>query len=309
MTARARVTVPATSANLGPGYDAFGLALSMHNHLSAEIADDWFVEVTGEGAGWLFTDARNKVAVAMSRAFAECGFPERAACIHCDNEIPTGRGLGSSAAAIVGGMMLANQLCGGVLDRDTILRLAIEMEGHPDNVAAALLGGFTISWCEGDLGSCRSERFEPALGLATVVAVPLQALSTDISRAMLPQTVPHADAAFNAGRAGLLAAAIISGRGDLLSQALSDRLHEQYRVSAMPDFTSIRDVLLTAGVDGVALSGAGPTVIGLVCEESDRAALERARAIVAKASDVEPGSDHSLFAVPIDRVGARSDAE
>ncbi|MDA3936849.1 MAG: homoserine kinase [Actinomycetota bacterium] len=309
MKRRATVAVPATSANLGPGYDSFGLALGMYNDFSAELADEWSVDVSGEGSGWLFTDARNKVAIAMSRVFAECGSPGISAAVHCDNGIPTGRGLGSSAAAIVGGMMLANELCGGELGSEGVLRLAIEMEGHPDNVAAAILGGFTISWCDDTPATCHSERFEPGRGLATVVAVPAKSLSTNSSRELLPDTVPHSDAAFNAGRAGLLSAAIISGRGDLLAHALADRLHESYRSPAMPNFVDVRDALLVAGVDGVALSGAGPTVIGLLTADTDEDALERARSVAQTAGGMAGCSGFAVSALPIDRRGAWSRAE
>ncbi|MDP2401493.1 MAG: homoserine kinase, partial [Actinomycetota bacterium] len=145
------IRVPASAANLGPGYDAFGLALGLYNTFSAQPAEEWHVDVRGEGAGRLATDGHNRVAQAMKRAFREIG-PDapRAARITCDNRIPTARGLGSSAAAIVGGLVLADAMCGSPLGRDRLLELAVELEGHPDNVAAALLGGFTIGWSDED---------------------------------------------------------------------------------------------------------------------------------------------------------------
>ncbi len=295
------IRVPASAANLGPGYDAFGLALGLYNTFRAQPADTWRVEVRGEGEGRFARDGRNQVARAMARAFAEIDGAHAAARVVCDNEIPTSRGLGSSAAAIVGGVVLADALCGGVLGRDRLFGIAAEMEGHPDNVAAALFGGFTIGWSgEGAPGVAA---VSPADGLAAVVVVADESLPTRTSRGLLPRQVPHADAAFNAGRSGLLAAGIALGRGDLIAAGLHDRLHEPYRVSAVPDLAEVARALVEAGALGAVLSGAGPTVIGLVSADDDDAAFEAATRIAGRVGGLDPGR-RTPQALRIDRTGA-----
>ncbi|MDF1542984.1 MAG: homoserine kinase [Anaerosomatales bacterium] len=276
------VTIPATSANLGPGFDSFGLALALHNRFSAELAEEWHVEVAGEGEGLLSSGADNRVARSVARVFAEAGRPGLAASLRCENNIPPGAGLGSSAAAIVGGLILGDALCGSDLDRETLLALATEIEGHPDNVAAALYGGFTVSWALSD-GTPRCMRLEPARGLAAVVVSAHAQLATPDARELLPATVPHADAAFSAGRAGLLVAGIALGDAGALAAGLADRIHEPYRAAAVGDLEAVRSALLAAGATGAALSGAGPTVIGLVAEADDASALAHAVEIAARA--------------------------
>lgn len=301
----AAVLVPATSANLGPGFDSFGLALDLHNRFEAELADDWFVRVGGEGAGRLSTGADNRVAAAMAAAFERAGRPELRAHISCLNLVPTGSGLGSSSAAIVGGLLLGERLAGADFGDDGRLELAAEIEGHPDNVAAALFGGFTVSWV--DEGRTRSARFEPARGLAAVVVPATTELATATARGMLPDAVPHADAAFNVAHAGLLAASIATGRPELLGAALADRLHEPYRAAAVADLQPVVRILRDAGVAGVALSGAGPTVIGLVASDTDEAAHDLAVQVAERTSARmrELGTRHAPQALRIDRVGAR----
>ncbi|MDY0087832.1 MAG: homoserine kinase [Coriobacteriia bacterium] len=299
----ASVSVPATTANLGPGFDSFGLALALRNRFVAELAEVWSVEVIGEGAGVLSAGPDNHVARAMARVFAEAGTPPVAAAIRCENTIPPGAGLGSSAAAVVGGILLGDALCDAGLDAEGVLALATEFEGHPDNAAAALHGGFTMCWND---GAVRCMRVEPAAGLAVVAVGADLPLSTDSSRGLLPAEVPHADAAFSAGRAGLLATGIALGDEAALVAGLADRIHEPYRAAAIPDLEQVRAALLAAGVTGAVLSGAGPTVIGLVCGSNDGEALERARAfahaarpaVLALAGRLEPR------AVGIDRAGA-----
>lgn len=301
----AAVLVPATSANLGPGFDSFGLALDLHNRFEAELAPEWSVQVTGEGADTLAADSSNIVARAMSSTFERVGHPELKASIACVNRVPTGSGLGSSSTAIVGGILLGESLSGVDLGEQQRLELAAELEGHPDNVGAALLGGFTVCWAEHEHARCA--RFEPARGLAAVVVPALGELSTSVARAMLPQAVPHADAAFNVAHAGLLAASIATGRPELLGVALADRLHEPYRASAVADLQAVHDVLRDAGAAGVALSGAGPTVIGLVAGDSDESAHALAEEVAQRA---EPGiralgTRSAPQALRIDRRGAR----
>jgi homoserine kinase len=277
------VRVPASTANLGSGYDAFGLALARHNTVRARLAPEgqWSISVTGEGAGATSTGARNLVAIAMARLFKEVG-EARGAEIACANEIPFGRGLGSSSAAIVGGLVAANELVGCPLVKADLFRLAAEIEGHPDNVAAALFGGFTICWAEE--GTPMVAHVDPPGGIAAVLVVSDEPLSTRRARALLPLDVPHVDAAFDAGRAGLLATGIALGRADLIGPGMNDRLHEQYRAVAVTDLELVREALLEAGADGAALSGAGPSVVGLVAGEDDREALVRAARVAERAA-------------------------
>lgn len=310
MTAAARsagaiVLVPATSANLGPGFDSFGLALQLYNRFEAQIADEWAVEVVGEGEGRLAGGADNLVAQAMSRAFAEAGRPELKARVRCLNVIPTGSGLGSSSAAIVGGLLLGEALAGADFGERRRLELAAKIEGHPDNVAAALLGGFTVCWMEE--GRARCARFEPARGLAAVVVPAVGELATKTARAMLPAAVPHEDAAFNVAHAGLLAASIATGRPDLLGAALADRLHEPYRAAAVADLGMVSRILHESGAAGVALSGAGPTVIGLVAGDTDEAAHALAEEVASRAAArvMQLGTRKPPQALRIDRTGAR----
>lgn len=300
----ASVRVPATSANLGPGFDSFGLALDLHNVFTADLADEWHVTVTGEGAAELASDATNRIAQAMARAFEEAGKPDLRATIDCANVIPLRGGLGSSSAAIVGGLLLGEHLAGADFGEARRIELAAEIEGHPDNVAAALLGGFTVCWQ--DSGAPRCARFEPARGLAAVVVPALSELATEAARALLPPAVLHRDASFNVGHAGLLAAAIVSGRPELLGPALDDRLHEPYRQIAVADLGKVRGILHDAGAAGVALSGAGPTVIGLVAADTDEAAHTLALDVADRATPAvrELGTRRAPQALRIDRTGA-----
>ena len=299
------VLVPGTSANLGPGFDSFGLALDVFNRFEAELADAWHVDVEGEGTGSLRTDGRNRVAQAMARAFAEAGRPQLRAQINCVNRIALGNGLGSSAAAIVGGLMLGEALAEVEIGQQRLLEIATEMEGHPDNAAAALVGGFTVCWNDGVRP--HFARFQPARGLAAVVVVATGELSTTTARRMLPEAVPHADAAFNVAHAGLLAASIATGRPELLGAALEDRLHEMYRASAVTDLQPVYTILRNAGAAGVALSGAGPTVIGLVAGDTDEIAHQLAAEVAQRAAEPvrQLGTRRPPEALRIDRAGAR----
>ncbi|PKQ17119.1 MAG: homoserine kinase [Actinobacteria bacterium HGW-Actinobacteria-7] len=301
----AAVLVPATSANLGPGFDSFGLALDLHNRFEAELAPEWRVVVSGAGAGALATDGTNLAAVAMARAFAEAGHPELRAEIGCVNQVPTGSGLGSSSTAIIAGLLLGQALVGVDFGEQRVLELATEIEGHPDNVAAALVGGFTVCWT--DVGGPRFARFEPARGLAAVVVPAIAELATRVARAMLPDAVPHEDAAFNVAHAGLLAASIAVGRPELLGAALADRLHEPYRAAAVADLREVHDILRDSGAAGVALSGAGPTVIGLVAGDTDELAHALAQQVADRAAERirALGTRRAPQALRVDRTGAR----
>ncbi|MHB8761348.1 MAG: homoserine kinase [Coriobacteriia bacterium] len=299
-----RVAVPASSANLGPGYDCFGLALGLYNEFEAHLSEEWSVEVLGEGAGSLPSGADNEVARAAARVFAEIGRPELRAEITCHNGIPVGRGLGSSAAAIVGGLVLADTLAEGRLGRRSLLELAIGIEGHADNVAAALRGGFTISSTRHP--GKMSAHIDPAGGLAVLVIMGEHELPTEVARNALPAVIPHADAAANSGNAALVALGIALGVPGYLKSGLHDAIHERYREALIPDLQPVRRLLEALDAGPAVLSGAGPTIIALVQAGDDTRALERARSLAEAArpalSEVGRGR---VIALPIDREGAR----
>ncbi|HEY0688249.1 MAG TPA: homoserine kinase [Kribbella sp.] len=256
-----RVRVPATSANLGPGFDAFGLALTLYDDLTVSARGDpgVTIKVAGEGAGNVPLDESHLVVRAIKAGLEALGGSVPGITLRCHNRIPHGRGLGSSSAAIVGGLAAAYGLTGTPLDRDRVLELASGIEGHPDNVAAAALGGFTIAWMDGEIG--RGVRLEATPGLSAVAYVPATPLSTERARGLLPAVVPHGDAAANAGKAALLVAALTS-RPDLLLTATEDRLHQEYREPAMPESLALVHKLRGSGLPAI-VSGAGPTVLVL----------------------------------------------
>lgn len=258
------VTVPATSANLGPGFDSLGLALDLRDTLTAEVYDGSLeITVEGEGAGDVPLTHEHLVHRSMAAAFEAVGVTVPAIRLHCRNVIPHARGLGSSSAAIIGGIVLARALVNdgsARFDEAAVLDLANRLEGHPDNVAPALLGGFTVAVAEH--GRVHVARLEVAPEVGAVAFVPQSGVETHIARGLLPAAVPHADAAANAGRAALLVAALTE-RPDLLLVATRDRLHQEHRRPAMPESLALVEMLRDAGIAAV-VSGAGPTVLALV---------------------------------------------
>ncbi|WP_089155007.1 homoserine kinase [Micromonospora sp. NBS 11-29] len=284
-----RVRVPATSANLGPGFDALGLALGRHDEVTAEVTDGGVrVTVTGEGAGDLPADERHLVVTAMRAAFDVLGAQPAGLALACVNRIPQARGLGSSSAAIVAGVLAARALVadgGQRLDDDAVLRLAAELEGHPDNVAPCLLGGFTIAWTEPT--GARAVSLPTAPAVRPTVFVPAERGLTAEARAALPATVPHADAALNAGRAALLVHALTTDP-TLLLPATVDRLHQEQRAPGMPATAALVGALRAAGVAAV-VSGAGPTVL----------------ALSEVPAGFDAGTDWRCWELPIDVSGAR----
>ena len=260
-----RVRVPATSANLGPGFDAFGLALGLYDDVVAQVSDDAGirVDVHGEGSDSVPRDHRHLVAKSMLRGFDALGGRPRGVDLVCANRIPHGRGLGSSAAAIVSGLLLARALVVGGDERlpdPALLELATALEGHPDNVAACLYGGVVVAWTRAS-GDVDVLRLAPAASIVPVVCVPSSSVPTKKARAMLPEVVPHADAAFNAAHAALLVPALTT-RPDLLLEATDDRLHQPYRRPAYPRTADLVAKLRAAGI-AATVSGAGPTVLAL----------------------------------------------
>jgi len=264
-----RVSVPATSANLGPGYDCLGLALELRDELTAEIGGTGLgIEVTGEGADSVPRDASHLVARAMDAAFSAMGQASPPLRLSCTNRIPQARGLGSSSAAIVGGIALARALVtdGDVrLDLGACLSLANALEGHPDYVAPALFGSLVV--CGQDDEDVWAEQAPLDPRIHTVAFVPPTGLSTELARALLPQQVLHSDAAANTGRAALLVAALGSSPEGLL-RATEDFLHQRYRRSAMPESLDLVDGLRADGHPAV-VSGAGPTVLVLHAGDGD----------------------------------------
>ncbi|WP_433545657.1 homoserine kinase [Streptomyces sp. CA-294286] len=261
-----RVRVPATSANLGPGFDAFGLSLGLYDDVVVRVADSGLhIDIAGEGADTLPRDERHLLVRSLRTAFDALGGQPRGLEIVCANRIPHGRGLGSSSAAICAGIMAARAVTTGgdaKLDDEALLELATEIEGHPDNVAACLLGGFTVAWMDG--GAARAIRLDPSDSIVPVVFVPSRPVLTEAARGLLPRTVPHVDASANAGRAALLVEAL-TRRPELLLPATEDRLHQEYRTPAMPESVALVNRLRADGVPAV-VSGAGPTVLALVEE-------------------------------------------
>ena len=256
-----RVTVPATSANLGPGFDSLGLALSLRDTLEAEVTDGGLrIEVTGAGADDVPRDESHLVVRSMRAAFAAMDADPSGLVLRCDNVIPHGRGLGSSSAAIVGGVSLARALVAGgqlLLDDTALFRLAADLEGHPDNVAPAFYGGFVISGREGDEWYAVQAGVDPRV--SAVVFVPPTPVETKVARGLLPDVVPHADAAANSGRTALLVAAL-AGRPEHLLAATRDYLHQEQREPAMPESLALVHALRADGIAAV-ISGAGPTVL------------------------------------------------
>ncbi|MGC4854318.1 homoserine kinase [Micromonospora sp. DT4] len=284
-----RVRVPATSANLGPGFDALGLALGLHDDLAAEVSSGGVrVTVTGQGAGELPDDDQHLVVRAMRATFDVLGAQPPGLSVECVNRIPQARGLGSSSAAIVAGVLLARALVADGerrLEEPAVLRLAAEIEGHPDNVAPCLLGGFTLAWTES--GGARAVSLPVADAVRPTVFVPSERGLTATARAALPATVPHADAALTAGRAALLVHALTTDP-TLLLPATVDRLHQDYRAPGMPGTLALVSALRAAGVAAV-VSGAGPSVL----------------AFGEPPTGLDEGTDWQIWKLPIDVSGAR----
>jgi homoserine kinase len=288
------VSVPATSANLGPGFDALGLALDHRDRVTAQLADDPGVEISvhGAGAGTVPLDEGHLVHRSMCAAFEHMGAEVPGLRLDCHNVIPHARGLGSSSAAIVAGVCLARALVAGgslLMDDDEVLSLAADLEGHPDNVAPALLGGFTVAYRDGGRFRAAGVAVDPRVQV--VAFVPPDGVETAVARGLLPSAVPHADAAANAGRAALLVAAL-SRQPELLLAATEDRLHQDYREAAMPRSLELVRALRADGLAAV-VSGAGPSVLVLTDAGSQSAVAARAPA------------RWQALTVPIDRYGAR----
>ena len=264
----AQVSVPATSANLGSGFDTFGLALDLRDRYAAQILDDvaFDVDVTGEGADEVKKDKNNLVVKSMLAGFDFMGQKPRGLALRALNVTPHGRGLGSSASAIVGGLALARELVLGgdqIMSLEEMMALATQLEGHPDNVAAAIHGGAAIAWMEDVYGvqTGRAVSIPVNPNIKAALFIPETHLSTKKARALLPETIPHKDAVLNSSHTALLTVAL-STRPDLLLTATEDYLHQSYRAEAFPKSMALVEKLRKAGVAAV-ISGAGPSVLVL----------------------------------------------
>ena len=277
---RVHIRVPATSANLGAGFDALGLALALYNEVTATEADGVTVALEGQGSGRLPTGGDNVVARGVRQAYDAAARPFKGVALTCVNRIPSARGLGSSAAAWVGGLLAGNALLGGPLSREALLALAARAEGHPDNAAAALYGGLTVSCALGD-GRIATVSLPVPGTLRWIVLVPETTSSTADARAVLPDSVPRGDAVFNVQRVSLLLAGLQSGRVDVLAAALDDRLHQPYRRRFFPWMTAVIDAARAAGALGGVLSGAGPSVLAAVSGDADAVARAMEGALAA----------------------------
>lgn len=309
-----RVRVPATSANLGPGYDTLGLALALHDEVEARVTSSGpslLLSVAGEGAADV-ADAGEKhlVVRAMRAAFESLGAGQPPGiALRCANRIPHGRGLGSSAAAICAGILAARTLAGAPVGPDDVLPLANAMEGHPDNVAPCLYGGLTIAWLTG--GAARAVRLETLPRIRPVALIAPAPVSTEIARGLLPDKVTHADAARNAGRAALLVAAL-TARPEALLDATEDLLHQDYRAPAMPATHDLVRRLRATGVPAV-VSGAGPSVLAFLISPAETAPPDSRTSVPKEAGDDldkldstarKTGIDWRISPLDIERQGA-----
>jgi homoserine kinase len=288
-----QVQVPATSANLGPGFDSFGLALAMHDRYVAQILDDagLDIDVTGEGADEVPRTDKNLLVKAMNKGFDYLGGKPKGIAVRALNVIPHGRGLGSSASAIIGGLCLARALVLTGIDKmsdEKLLQLATDMEGHPDNVAGALYGNAVVAWQENQHGKEIAQAISLSVDtrIRAIAFIPSTAVATSKARKMLPEMIPHRDAARNSANSALLVHALTL-RPDLLFRATQDFLHQSYRSEAMPASFALLTKLRDAGVAAF-ISGAGPTVLALhTGNESDVAELIRAAGSKFEAKSLE----------------------
>ncbi|GAA3218255.1 homoserine kinase [Nonomuraea helvata] len=290
-----QIRVPATSANLGPGFDALGLALSLYDDVEATLTDEpgTRVIVEGEGAGEVDLGEGHLVVKAMRAAFDRMGATQPDGIrLRCRNRIPHARGLGSSSAAVCAGILAARDLAKGEqLSDGEVFALATEMEGHPDNVAPCLAGGLTVAWSD-HTGTPHMVKLVPDERIRPVVVVPSTRLATETARGLLPKDVPHKDASFNAGRAALLIAALTQRpEPGLLLAATEDRLHQHYRAPAMQDTADLVERLRAAGVPAV-VSGAGPTVLAFSTSDTQD--------LIAP----EVGNDWHIQQMDVDPIGA-----
>ena len=253
------IRLPATSANLGPGFDAVALALDLHLDVRAQVADVFSISAVGRNVEICSSLQRNLMLAVYEEVLKSDGIQPIPIALQINNDIPIGKGLGSSASARLAGVALASHFGEMGWDSDRILRKACELEGHPDNAAACWLGGFTVAGGAGD--SMRAVSIDPPADWTAILALPLEALSTSAARGILPPAYPRADAITNIQNVALLIAAFYQNRPDLLALAMADRLHQPYRMEVCPLLHYLLPLSRNEGILGVALSGAGPSVL------------------------------------------------
>ncbi len=265
-----QVKVPASAANLGPGFDSLGMALKLYNRVVVQVLDreDLEIEIEGEGEEVISLDKDNIVYRAMVRGFDEAGVPIPGLSIFLENNIPISRGLGSSAAARIAGLTAARHLSKGKYSDSRVIDIASELEGHPDNAVASLVGGFVVS-SKGD-GGVEYIRLEPPQDLKFVVAVPNFELATEKARRVLPENVSLENAVHNLSRTALLVASFVSRDYEYLKSATEDLLHQPYRESLIPGMRDVFDAALDDGALGVAICGAGASLFALVKDNWER---------------------------------------
>lgn len=263
-----KIKVPASSANLGPGFDCMALALGIYDEYEMKLHDSISISVKGEGEKEIPRDSENIMVKVAEHLFRQVGKPFNGIQIKAKTNIPQARGLGASSAAIVGSLFGANELLGRPLKRDELFNMASHLEGHPDNVAAAIYGGFTLAWK--DHADAKALSFPPPSNIKIVLGVPNFDVYTIRARNILPAVWPKDDVIFSLSRACLMTAAMVAKKYDWIATACNDRLHEPYRGQLIPGYTEIRSQLLKDGALGVAISGSGPTIIAFTTRNIDR---------------------------------------
>lgn len=258
------IRIPATSANVGPGFDCLGIAFNLYNrYFIEEIKEGLIIE----GCDKEFANENNLIYTSMKKCFQKVGYNYKGIKIKIENDIPVSRGLGSSAACILGGIIGANEIAGRTLSKSEMLQLATEIEGHPDNVAPALYGGMMVSLLEDS--KVYHSRIEIAKGLKFLALIPDFKLSTEESRTILPKRIHYKDGVFNVGRVSLMISTLINGQFDLIKIACKDRLHQKYRGNLIDDYDMIMEYCERLDSLGVFLSGAGPTIMVILKERND----------------------------------------
>lgn len=293
------IQIPGTTANCGPGFDAIGIACTVYNDFELTFHNNsrLVIEVNGEGKDTIPTDEKNIAYQAVLDLLRKINHRIPGMTIRMFNRIPLSRGLGSSAAAIVAGLVAANELTGQSLSKQQLLDIATSIEGHPDNVAPAIYGGVTITVCRDGATECL--RIIPPKLLLMVVAVPDFILSTKAARQVLPKQVPLQDAVFNVSRSALLTGAFCTGEYRHLSAAMDDRLHQPYRQKLVPGMPEVLRAAFDAGAFGSALSGAGPCLIAFCDQNADHIAQCMVDAFQAN------GITASCMVLSIDTDGAK----
>ena len=297
---KVKIKVPATSANCGPGFDTLGIACSLYNEFTYELIPEGYeLIVEGEGKDALEASKDNLAFASFYKLWDKVQGKNSGLKVTMKNNIPLSRGLGSSTAVIVAGIMAANFLSDSKLSKDELLALATEIEGHPDNVAPAIFGGFTISFMENN--SAHTFKFLPKKEFTMVAVIPNMPLSTAKARAAIPKVVPHVDAVFNSSRSALLVASLLTGDFSLLHFAMEDKLHQPYRLPLIPGAKEALEAAKSAGAFGAIISGAGSTLMAYV--EKNGPSAEVGKAMITKLK--ENGLEGKYVLLDIDKTGAQ----